>query len=75
MGQIGGFRPIWSCSVDFPHCGAPLTETGHIWGFWELSGEVVGVNVEGGGSGGIFPTLCVEFCLVVHVFICSFEYD
>ena len=44
MGQIWGF---WSCSEDFPHYGAPLTETGHIWGFWALSGEGVGVNVEG----------------------------
>ena len=40
----------------------PLAEIGHIWGFWALSGECVGVNVDGGG--GIFPTLCVEFCLV-----------
>ena len=30
MGQIWGF---WSYSVAFPHYGAPLTETGHIWGF------------------------------------------
>ena len=47
MGQIWEF---WSCSVDFPHYGAPLTETGHIWGFWALSGERVGVNVEGGAE-------------------------
>ena len=47
MGKIWGFG---SCSVDFPHYGAPLTETGHIWGFWSLSGELVGVNVEGGGG-------------------------
>ena len=33
--------------MDFPHYAAPLTETGHIWGFWALSGEHVGVNVEG----------------------------
>ena len=38
--------------VDFPHYGASLTETGHIWGFRTLSGERVGVNVEGGGGGG-----------------------
>ena len=44
MGQIWGFG---SCSLDFPHFGAPLTETGHIWVFWALSGELVGVNVEG----------------------------
>ena len=61
--QIWGFQAFWLCSVDFPHYGDPLTETGHIWGFWALSGEYAGVNVEGGG--GIFPTLCVEFCLVI----------
>ena len=33
--------------MDFPHYGAPLTETGHIWGFLALSGERVGVNGEG----------------------------
>ena len=34
MGQIWGFRAFWSCSVDFPHYGAPLTQTDHIWGFF-----------------------------------------
>ena len=33
--------------MDFPHYGEPLAEIGHIWGFWALSGECVGVNVEG----------------------------
>ena len=33
-----------------------LIETGHIWGLGALSGDCLGVNVEG-GSGGIFPTL------------------
>ena len=45
-----GFFPAfwsWSCSVDFPHYGDALAEFGHIWGFWALSGERVGVNVEG----------------------------
>ena len=46
-GQIWGFQAFWSCSVDFPHYGDPLAEVGHIWGFWALSGERVGVNVEG----------------------------
>ena len=59
-----GFQAFWSCSVDFPLYNDPLAEIGHIWGFWALSAEGVGVNVEGGGGGGIFPTLCVEFCLV-----------
>ena len=48
MGQIWGFQAFWSCSVDFPHYGAPLTETDYIWVFWASSGEHVGVNVEGG---------------------------
>ena len=66
-GQIWGFHAFWSCSVDFPHYGDPLAEIGHIWGFWALSEEHLGVNVEGGG--GIFPMLCVEFCLVLpHIF-------
>ena len=47
MGQIWGSQAFWSCSVDFPHNGDPLAEIGHIWGFWALSGEGVGVNVEG----------------------------
>ena len=48
MGQIWGFRAFWSCSVDFPHYDDPLT--GHIWGFWALSGERVGVNIGGGAE-------------------------
>ena len=52
MGQIRSFQAFWSCSVDFPHYCDPLIETGHIWVFWELSGECVGVNVRGGGGGG-----------------------
>ena len=47
-GQIWVFQAFWSCSVDFPNYGDPLAEIGHIWGFWALSGEHVGVNVEGG---------------------------
>ena len=31
--------------MDFPHYGDPLAEIGHIWGFWALSGESMGVNV------------------------------
>ena len=50
VGQIWGFRPFWSCSVDFPHYGAPLTETSHIWGFWASCGERVGINVEWGAE-------------------------
>ena len=41
--------PFWLCShMDFPPCGAPLKDTGHIWGLLALSRECVGVNVEGG---------------------------
>ena len=47
MGKIWGFQAFWSCSVDFPHYSDPLAQIGHIWGFWTLSGERVGVNVEG----------------------------
>ena len=46
-GQIWGFRAFWSCYVDFPHYGAPLTQTDHIWGFWASSRDRVGVNAEG----------------------------
>ena len=45
----------------FPHYGTPLTKTGHIWGFWALSGERVGVNVEGGAE-AYFQRFA--FCLV-----------
>ena len=63
MGHLWGFWAFWSCSADFPHCDAPLTETGHILGYWAFSGEYGGVCGERGGD--IFPTLCVEFCLVL----------
>ena len=46
-GKIWGLQAFWSRSVDFPHYGEPLAEIGHIWGLWALSGECVGVNVEG----------------------------
>ena len=58
--------PFWSCSVDFPHYGALLTETGHIWVInWIMWGSECR-----GASGGIIPTLCVEFCLVSY---CSYQ--
>ena len=47
MGKIWGFQAFWWCSVDFPHYSDPLAEIGHISAFWELSGERVGVYVEG----------------------------
>ena len=65
MGKIWGF---WSCSVDFPHCGAPLIETGHILGSWALSGGGGGGHISDALRGGVIcPTLCVEFCLVLVV--------
>ena len=33
--------------MDFPHYSDPLAEIGHMCDFWALSGEHVGVNVEG----------------------------
>ena len=57
--------------MDFPHYGASLTETGHIWGFLALS--VWEYHKWQGGSGGIFPTLCVEFCLVFIIVTTSVE--
>ena len=52
-GKIWGFQAFWSCSVDFPHYGDPLAE--------------IGGSKCGGEGGGIFPTLCVECCLVFSV--------
>ena len=43
--QIWCFQAFWLCSVDFPHYGDPFGEIGHIWDFWALSGERVGVKV------------------------------
>ena len=62
-GQNLGFRAFWSCSIDFLHYGVPLTETGHIWGFWALSQWRRCRSKCREGSGGIFLTLCVEFCV------------
>ena len=43
IGKIWGFQAFWSCCVDFAHYGDPLADIGHMW----VSGERVGVNVEG----------------------------
>ena len=42
-----GFPGILVMLCGFPHYGDPLVEIGHSWRFWALSGERVGVNVEG----------------------------
>ena len=65
-GKIWGFQAFWSCSVDFPHYGDPLAEIGHIWGFWGIIWRTCGSKCRREG-GGIFPTLCVECCLVFDV--------
>ena len=61
-GKIWGFQAFWSCSVDFPHYGDPLADIGHMWGFWRTCGSKCR-----GEGGGIFPTLCVECCLVWYL--------
>ena len=65
-GKICGFCAFWSSSVDFPHYGDPLAEIFgcHIWGFWALSGECVGVNVKGRAEAYLrrFVSSCVLFC-------------
>ena len=66
MCQFWGFWAFWSCFVDFPHYGAPLTETDHIWSFWASSGERVGVM--SGERGHIS-----EFWLVFPSFILNFN--
>ena len=77
-GQIWGFQAFWWCSVDFPHSGDPLAEIGHIWGFWALSGERVGVNVEGRAEAyfrrQVLSRLHVEFILQYHKHIGSNDY-
>ena len=61
-GKIWGFQAFWSCSVDFPHYGDPLADIGHMWSFWRTCGSKCR-----GEGGGIFPTLCVECCLVLYM--------
>ena len=60
--KIWGFQAFWSCPVDFPHYGDPLADICHMWGFWRTCGSKCR-----GEGGGIFPTLCVECCLVSYI--------
>ena len=53
---------FWLCSVDFPHFGAPLELV--IVGVSRAYRRMPGSKCQG-GSRGIFPMLCVEFCLVL----------
>ena len=55
---------FWSCSRFFPILVPTwLRETGHIWGFPVLSGERIGVNINGG----------VHISGVLHRVLCSFN--
>ena len=49
LSEMGQIWVSWHFggALNFPHYGASLTETGHIWGFLALSGERVGVNGKG----------------------------
>ena len=62
-GKIWGFQAFWSCSVNFPHYGDPLAWNWSYLGFLGIIWRTCGSKCRGEG-GGIFPTLCVECCLV-----------
>ena len=62
-GKIWGFQAFWSCSVNFPHYGDPLAWNWSYFGFLGIIWRTCGTKYRGEG-GGIFPTLCVECCLV-----------
>ena len=65
-----GVSRHFSRALDFPHYGDPSVEIGQIWGFWALSGERVGVNVEGRAeayfrrfaSSSVWSLICVVTC-------------
>ena len=61
MGQIWGF---WSCSVDFSSLCCPFDCNWSYLGFLGIIWRMCGSK---GGSGDIFPMLCVEFCLVFFI--------
>ena len=75
-GKIWGYQAFWSCSVDFPHYGDHFF--GWNWsylGFLGIIWRTCGSKCQGEG-GGIFPTLCVECCLVPKCLrICSNSSD
>ena len=50
MGQIWGFHDILVVLCGYSSLWWPFVEIGNIWVFWVLSGERVGVNVEGGAE-------------------------
>ena len=62
-GKIWGFQAFWSCSVNFPHYGDPLAWNWSYLGFLGIIWRTCGSKCQGEG-GGIFPTVCVECCLV-----------
>ena len=64
-GKIWGFQAFWSCSVEILHYGGLFV--GWNWsylGFLGIIWRTCGSKCQGEG-GGIFPTLCVECCLVI----------
>ena len=69
--RIRGFQAVWSCSVDFPHYGDHFFgwNWSYLW-FLDIIWRTCGSKCQREG-GGIFPTLCVECCLVyVFFFLC-----
>ena len=62
-GKIWGFQAFWSCSVNFPLYGDPLAWNWSYLGFLGIIWRMCGSKCQREG-GGIFPTLCVECCLV-----------
>ena len=64
-GKIWGFHAFWSCSVNFPHYGNPLAWNWSYLGFLGIIWRTCVSKCRGEG-GGIFPTLCVECCLVYN---------
>ena len=68
------FQAFWWCSCGFSSLWCPLDRNWSYFGFLGIIWRTWGSKLRG-GSGGIFPTLCVEFCLVITetVFLCSFN--
>ena len=62
-GKIWGFQAFWSCSVDFSSLWWPFGWNWSYLGFLGIIWRTCGSKCRGEG-GGIFPTLCVECCLV-----------
>ena len=72
-GKIWGFQAFWSCSVNFPHYGDPLAWNWSYLGFLGNIWRTCGSKCRG-EAGGIFPTLCVECCLVVNKIVVHYSF-